>query len=126
MTDKTELLANIETSTRERDQISRFDILLKRLVRSLFVAVVVLVFIFCYCLCLSFPWPTFNRTFLTPITQRSFTTIAEKRKLKKNWTLATELLPALKILLLSITVFQSVKQRGISFCIFTGKIFEWQ
>ena len=44
MTDKTELLANIETSTRERDQISRSDILLKRLVLSLFVAVVVLVY----------------------------------------------------------------------------------
>ena len=47
MTDKTELLANIETSTRERDQISRLaDILLKRLVlktRSFVVAVIVLV-----------------------------------------------------------------------------------
>ena len=30
------------------------------------------------------------------------------------------------ILLLSITVFQSIRQRGISFCIFTGKIFRWQ
>ena len=47
MTDKTELLANIETATRERDQISRLaDILLKRLVlktRSFVVAVIVLV-----------------------------------------------------------------------------------
>ena len=69
-----------------------------------------------------------NRAFLTPITKRSFTTIAEKRKLKKldapNLTFNSFDSKIMLILLLSITAFRSLRRRGISFCIFTGKIFE--
>ena len=90
MTDKTELLANIETSKRERDQISRLaDILLKRLVLKKGHLLLLSLFLFLFSFLLLLSLCLSIALFDIVVNERLVIGSRKEKIIKKIWMLAT-------------------------------------